>query len=34
MLKLKSPEDIAKAIKDYLKQVVKQYNKLLIGQLS
>jgi hypothetical protein len=34
MLKLKKPEDIAKAIKEYLRDVVKQYNKLLINQLS
>ena len=34
MLKLKKPEEIAEAIRDYLKKVVKQYNKLLIGQLS
>lgn len=34
MLKLKNPEEIAEAIRDYLKKVVKQYNKLLVEQLS
>ena len=34
MLTLKKPEEIAEAIKDYLKKVVKQYNKLLLEQLS
>jgi hypothetical protein len=34
MLKLKNPEEITEAIRDYLKKVVKQYNKLLIEQLS
>ena len=34
VLKLGNPEDIAKAIKDYLKKVVQQYNTLLLEQLS
>gem|GEM_PF-6016488 len=32
ILKLKSPEDIATAIKSYLKEVVKKYNKDLLAQ--
>jgi hypothetical protein len=32
ILKLKSPEDISNAIKSYLREVVKKYNKDLLAQ--